>query len=379
MNKPELFSRRDFLNLIWRYGPPIVGATLVAVGGGGLVYRAIQAYEADHGAAPVDNNFYKADATNIPPHIDAAGAAATTAPYPGATQETAPSDELKPLVDKFKIADRISLSSAEPMKWLIVLSGDRAILTPTAKPYAYSQENEDANIFDWHKHTTYTYLEQNGTPILWGHEGVSELFFNSLADFLRKPYGGGWVTKREAEKAMRENLLGAKVYLMQAKDEALLPETTDDVDFKRTDIRIVKMEVVAGLFVPRWQKVDVLDENGLPKPETQVTYDGGGWTVDWVTHWYDQHTNDIYEAIRTAYPDHPDETNDTHDQFLALPDGATLGVKFCIRPLAGDAPAPDKDANGDVVIPASYGRFFMALKVTGTTAATIPSWSHEVA
>jgi len=376
MERKPTISRRDFLRLA------LVGGGLT-LGGYGLIQyieNLNQENQANNGSLElesVDDNFYRAEAVNIPTATATVGAWATATPYPDARPTlipTEPPEELKPLVNQFTIAERINLASAEPMKWLFILPDNKAILTPIAKPYAYSTENENNNIFDWHNHTTYSYLEDNGTPILWGHEGLDELFFNALSDYLRKPFGGGWVTRQEATEAMHQNLLGGKVYLMQANNESFLPKTVNDVNFSDTNIRVVEMQVMAGLLVPRWQNVDIIDDDGYLTPESQVTFDGTGRKIDWISRWYINHTMDIYQSIKNVYPDSPLDLNHTHRQFLSLPDSSTLGVKFCMRPLSDDESC-SVDADGNSVIQPSYGRFIMALKAIGATDPKIPSWA----
>jgi hypothetical protein len=365
MEKKTSISRRQFLKLaLTGIGAGLVGKYLVDLG---------KFYLSENAPAEgVDENFVLPEITNMAPTRTVTPEATRTnanpktpeptqAPQPTETPTATP--EVRPPVDQFKIKEKIDLSSMEPMKWLFVLPGNKAILTPTAKPYAFTPENNAADIFNWRNHTTYTYLEKNGAPILWGHEGIDELFFNSVAEYLRKPFGGGWVTRAEAEKSLYENFLGSKAYLMQASDESYLPKDVAGVDLGDKNIRVAEMEVIAGLLVPRWQEVDKVDATGkFPAPNAKVAF-GGGYKVDWVAGWYEKHTMDFYDAIRKAYPDNAADPGHTNSIFQGLPGKDTLGVKFCIKRLADDA-ACSTDANGNEVIPASYGRVFLTLKTT---------------
>jgi hypothetical protein len=364
MEKKTSISRREFLKLaLAGIGVGFVGKYLTDIG---KLYLS-------EGAPPegVDQNFNVQEIKNIEATPTSTHEPTNTPQKPQTpeptrtlepTQTPTATPEVKSPVDQYIIKEKIDLASTEPMKWLFVLPENKAILTPIAKPYSYSPENNDAGIFDWRNHTTYTYLEKNNTPILWGHEGVDELFFNTLAEYLRKPEGS-LLTRAEAEKSMYENFLGSKVILMQAADETLLPKDVASVNLRDKNIRSVEMTVTAGLLVPRWQEVDKVDPTGkFPASDAKVAFEGG-YKVDWIAGWYEKHTMDIYDSIRQVYPDSPADPAHTNSQFKGLPGKDTLGVKFCMRKLAGDG-ACSTDANGNEVIAASYGRVFLTLKAT---------------
>ena len=232
MERNPSLSRRDF----WRLG--FMGAGAAIIGG-----SALAKYLKDN-APPegVDENFIRPVVTKTPFQPEAkatqthqntqtsqsteveATAEATTEP----TIETTP--ENKPLVDQFKIAEKIDLSSGDPMEWLLVTNDNKAILTPSAKPYAYTAENEENNVFDWRNLTTYSYLEENKLPVVWGHSGLPSLFFDYWANFLRKPGENGYVaTRADAQKAMLENIIGASIYMLQSPDAALLPTSPEGI------------------------------------------------------------------------------------------------------------------------------------------------------
>jgi len=275
--------------------------------------------------------------------------------------------ENKPLVDQFKIAEKIDLSSGDPMKWLIVTNDNKAILTPSAKAYAYTVENEENNVFDWQNLITYTYLEENRLPVVWGHSGSPTLFFDHWEEFLRRPGKNGYVsTRAEAQIAMLENIIGARVYMVQSPDAAILPTSPDGIRNLVPNVKMVEAKVVAGLFIPRWQTMSHLDKNGNPTDQSQVVFDGNGLTVDFVSKGYSQHTIDLLSWIKKVYPDDPKDNGQTNKLFSPLPNPNLVMAKFCVGRLSGDAPAPEFEADGSRVVPASYGRFIMALEIQKT-------------
>jgi len=336
----------------------------MGIGLGGWVFKKLEEYT-ENITPPegVDQNFYNAEATNIPPQVTAKSTQAAQSIDSPDIDSLDAVPEVKPLVDQFKIGEKIDLASGDPMKWLLVTNDNKAILTPSAKPYAYSVENEQNHIFKSRNHTTYSYLEENGLPVVWGHEGLPELFFDYWADALRKPFGGGYVSRAEAQQAMLEKIIGATVYMFQSPDASLLPDSPEKIGSMDSRVGIVEAQVVAGLFVPRWQKVSDVDKNGIPTDQSQVTFDGSGFTVDFVTSAYNRHTLDVINWIKNSYPDDPRDNGQTHRLFSPLPNPNLVMAKFCMRALAGDPAAPETDANGNPVIPASYGRFVMALEI----------------
>ena len=284
-------------------------------------------------------------------------------------QENTPTKTPEPttIVDGFKIAENIDLSNGEPMKWLLITKDKRAILTPSAKAYAYSTENEENNIFDWRKNTTYTYLEENHTPVIWGHSGLPELFFDHWADILRKPgENGNIATREEAQKAMLDNINGSEVYLFQASKENVLPESASNLDSIDPLARVVKAKVVASLLVPRWQLMSHVDSSGNPTSQSQVVFDGKGIKVDFVSSAYNKHTLDVIRWIKKVYPDDPRDIGHTNKLFSSLPKTNLLIAKFCIRPFSNDLAAPQFDSEGETVSSVSYGRVVMALEVQNT-------------
>lgn len=359
--KPQI-SRRDFLKLTVLEA----GSIVTAYGFGGWILNKLQEYQVNNDPPEgVDENFYNPEAANLPPQVAAKPTQASqNVENPGAdVPDTVP--EVKPLVDQYKIAEKIDLASGDPMKWLLITNDNKAILTPSAKPYVYSIENEQNHIFDWHNYTTYSYLEEHGLPVVWGHEGKPELFFDYWADALRKPHGGGYVSRAEAQQAMLEKIIGTTVYMFQSPDAGLLPDSPEKIGSMDPSVGMVEAQVVAGLFVPRWQKVSEIDKNGIPTDQSQITFDGSGFKVDFVTTWYNRHTMNLINEIKRIYPNDPRDFGQTQKLWAPLPRPNLVFAKFCMRRLADDLDAPDVDANGDSVIPASYGRFVMALEIKG--------------
>jgi hypothetical protein len=355
MEKKPYLSRRDVLKLAF------VGAgfTTIGVSFGKWILDSYNEIEADY-APPegVQQNFVVPEST--------ATRSQTTPEATQTTQKTetsTPTPEVKPLVDQFKIAEKIDLSSGDPMKWLLVTKDNQAILTPSAKPYGYSIENENNNMSDWQKNTTYTYLEEHNLPVVWGHSGVATLFFDHWADILRKPYSGILASREDAQKAMLEKIIGAKVFMFQSADANLLPETPEKMNSLDSSVKMVEAKIVAGVFIPRWQKVSEVDNSGDFTDKSQVTFDGSGSWVDFVTAGYNKHTMDIVNWIQKIYPDDPKDNGQTNKLFSSLPNPNLVMAKFCVRAFLGDPPAPDLDANGNSVVPASYGRFVMALEI----------------
>ena len=354
-------SRRDFL----KFAGIGVGSAVMAYGFGGWLKDKIFEYQ-ENSAPPqgVDENFVVPEISNITPQATAEPTqAAEVTQNP---ENPTPTPEVKPIVDGFKIAEKIDLSNGDPMEWLLVTNDNKAILTPSARPYAYSVENQQKNLFDWHNHTTYAYLEEHGLPIMWGHEGQADLFFDYWANLLRKPGDSGYIaTRADAEKAMVENIIGASVYMLQSPDAKLLPGSPQQIGSMDSSVNIVEAKVVAGLFIPRWQKMSNMDVYGNPTDKSQVTFDGSGSTVDFVTTMYNSHTMDILNWIKKAYPDDPKDYGQTNKLFSPLPKPNLVMAKFCMRSLSGDLAAPERDANGRPVTPTSYGRFFLVLEIKG--------------
>jgi hypothetical protein len=319
----------------------------------------------------VEENFVRPEKTNTPfqPVKNTQTPENTQTPQSTkveATNEPSPTSTLenKPLVDQFKIAEKIDLSSCDPMEWLLVTNDNKAILTPSAKPYGYTVENEQNNVFDWRNLTTYTYLEENGIPVVWGHSGIPSLFFDNWVNILCKPGDKGYLaTRADAQKAMIDNIIGASVYMIQSPDAALLPSSPEGINNLDSSAKMVEAKVVAGVFIPRWQVMSNLDGNGKPTDQSQMVFDGNGLTLDFVTNGYDKHTSDVLRWIKRVYPDDSKDTGQTNKLFSPLPNPNLVLAKFCVKRLSGDAPAPEIDADGQPVIPASYGRFIMALEV----------------
>lgn len=248
------------------------------------------------------------------------------------------------------------------MKWLLVTNDKKAVLTPPARPYAYTVENQEGNIFDWKNHTTLTYLEENGIPVVWGHSGLDELFFHRWAELLRKPEG--YVLKRlEAQREMIKNIIGSSVFMLQSSDESLLPKSPSDLNSVDPNVKIVEVKVIVGVFIPRWQNVSEVDESGNLTANSRVKFDGGGHRVDFVTRGYNRHTMDFIRWIKDIYPDDPQDAGQTQKLFRQLPKPNIIVAKFCISAFSNDPPAPKKDSDGNPIIPASYGRFIMVFEV----------------
>lgn len=362
MEKKPNLSRKDFLKI------GLIGSGSLMVAGSALGKLILDNTPFED----VTDNFVLPEITKTPFQPEASSTPtpkctetpesteieATNEPSPTSTPEN------RPLVDQFKIAEKIDLSSGDPMKWLIVTNDNKAVLTPSAKAYAYTVENEKNNVFDWQNLTTYTYLEENGLPVVWGHSGIPSLFFDHWANLLCKPGDNGYTaTRAEAQKAMLANIIGASVYLLQSPDAAILPMSPDGIRNLDPNVKTIKAKVVAGVFIPRWQVMSNLDGAGMPTNKSRVVFDRNGLTVDFVTNGYNKHTNDVIGWIKKVYPDDPKDHGQTSKLFSSLPRPNLVLAKFCLRRLAGDAPAPDIDADGNAVIPASYGRFIMALEV----------------
>lgn len=333
-----------------------IGSVVMTYGFGSWIKNQIQNYQADNTPPQgVDENFTLPEISNITPQV-------TTEPTQAAqsTQNpevATPTPEVKPIVDQFKIAEKIDLASGDPMEWLLVTNDNKAILTPSAKPYGYSIENQQKNIFDWHNHTTYTYLEENGIPVMWGHEGDSTLFFDSWDNILRRPYTSAIASRADAETAMVKNIIGGSVYMLQSPDAKLLPGSPQQIGSMDSGVNIIEAKVIAGVFIPRWQNVSQIDGG--------VTFDGSGFKVDFVTEGYNKHTSDVISWIKRSYPDDLRDSGQTHKLFSSLPKSNIVMAKFCMRSLTGDPAAPAVDADGHAVIPASYGRFILALEIKG--------------
>jgi hypothetical protein len=206
-------------------------------------------------------------------------------------------------------------------------------------------------------------LEEHGLPVVWGHEGLPTLFFDYWANTLRKPNGEGLASRADAQKAMLKKIIGATVFMLQSPDTTLLPDSSEKISSMNASVKMVEAKVVAGLFIPRWQKISEVDKYGNPTNQSQVTFDGSGYTVDFVTNGYNKHTSDFINWIKRSYPDDSRDNGQTNRLFSALPNPNLVMAKFCMKPLAGDPDAPKTDVDGNPVTSASYGRFIMALEI----------------
>lgn len=359
MEKEQKMTRRDFLKIaLAGTGTVLLGASVVDY----LNYLSQEIHADNSPPQGVETLKPIQNAATPEKPIDTP---INTPEVPENTPNKTP--EPTPMVNNFKIAEKIDLSNGDPMKWLLVTKNQKAILTPSAKAYAYSVENEKNNIFDWRKNTTYTYLEENNIPVVWGHSGLPELFFDHWADILRKPgEGGNVVTREEAQKAMIENIIGSEVYLFQATKENILPESAGNPGSIDPLTKVVKAKVIAGLLVPRWQLMSYVDLLGNPTDQSQVVFDGKGVKVDFVSNAYNKHTSDVIRWIKNVYPDDSRDVGQTNKLFSSLPKSDVLIAKFCIRPFSDDLAAPQINSGGQSVTSISYGRVVLVLEIQKT-------------
>ena len=286
--------------------------------------------------------FNQAELGHLPEEVNQAGTLATPTPFQPTTPTSQASESSEPVLsptptpEVIKMAEGYVLSETidladhtKPIVMAVQLKKKKDwIISTVASPYSYTVENEKENVFHASKHTVETYIANENIPTTWMHAGTwadKPVFARELELFLRKP-GGTIATPEEADKALQEELIGARVFVFQGKDRQSFPKNIPDILISPNDFdgNILELSFSSGTRVPRWE----LDKNGE--------------LVD-VIETYSTHVMDTYDWLAQHYP---------NSNFSNVPRNNLWGIKFCSAPLLNETPNPN-------VHPIQYGRWVL--------------------
>ena len=253
-----------------------------------------------------------------------------------------PTPEIIRMAEGYVLSETIDLADhTKPIIMAIQLKKKKDwIISTIASPYSYTAENEKENIFHASKHTIETYIANENIPTTWMHAGTWDnepVFAREFELFLRKPKGVT-ATPEEANKALQEELIGARVFVFQGENRQSFPKNVSDILTSPNDFdgNILEMTFSSGTRVPRWE----LDKNG------ELVVNEQGKLVD-VIKTYSTHVMDTYDWLAQHYP---------NSNFSNVSKDNLWGIKFCSAPLKNETPC-------NAVNPIQYGRWILGLSV----------------
>ena len=280
--------------------------------------------------------FNQAELGHLSEEANQAGALVTPTPFQPITPTSqasesleavpspTPTPEIIRMAEGYVLSETIDLADhTKPIIMAIQLKKKKDwIISTIASPYSYTAENEKENIFHASKHTIETYIANENIPTTWMHAGTWDnepVFAREFELFLRKPKGVT-ATPEEANKALQEELIGARVFVFQGENRQSFPKNVSDILTSPNDFdgNILEMTFSSGTRVPRWE----LDKNG------ELVVNEQGKLVD-VIKTYSTHVMDTYDWLAQHYPS---------SNFSNVSKDNLWGIKFCSAPLKNETP-----------------------------------------
>jgi len=250
----------------------------------------------------------------------------TETPYVVPSPEPSPTTAVVRTVDQFILgdgqADHINMADFKRnIMMFIVANNSLVIPSPRAAPHAYSPEAEQAGVFEFYNLTTMSYIAtgDGDATNTWIHSGIlddgTHLFGGYIERSIRVDPWGNTKTVAQTIEFIENELIGAKVYLIQEKFTGLLPltpPTSFNLD-NFTRVNILELTVTSAARVSN----EAMDDYNVNVNRTATWLKGkpsGIWQSGWES--FDARSNWTIKTCLGTAKDEPGAFDLTRNRLI---------------------------------------------------------------